>query len=90
MYIEHGNKQLGKVNYSEADPGTNTASFTTHITDTKNVRFVGVDDKGNVVATIKFILQNDGTYVSNGGGYLWYEITQPEKYKINIDFQRQI
>jgi hypothetical protein len=90
LYVYEGKHKIGKVNYNETNPTPGDAALTTFISDKKNTRVVAIDAQGNEVAAIKFTLDNDGTYVSSGGGYLWYDLTQPEKYKINVDFTGQI
>jgi len=85
LYMVSDGKNYGKIKRFEAVPLFSDSTLTSLITDKRTIRIQAVDEKQNVVANIRFDLKQDGSYKSSGGGYLWYEITQPASHQILVD-----
>jgi hypothetical protein len=60
------------------------------LTYDKEVRVEAVDKNGQVIATTKLKLNDDGSFVSTGGGYLHYEIKIIKERVLVIDYIRQM
>lgn len=60
------------------------------LTYEKEVRVEAVDKNGQVIATTKLKLNDDGSFVSTGGGYLHYEIKIIKERVLVIDYIRQM
>jgi hypothetical protein len=88
LFIVNNNESAGEVLIAEATPAFDNTSLPRVITHDKTIRIKAVDSKNQVIATLRFDLKSDGSYKSSGGGYLWYEISQPEPYKIRVEFSK--
>ncbi|HRN93997.1 MAG TPA: hypothetical protein PL084_04675 [Chitinophagales bacterium] len=77
--------QLRKTRDYITDTSTNKL-----ITFDKEVRIDAVDKNGQVVATTKLNLKDDGTFISTGGGYLHYEIKVLKDRTLVIDYIKQL
>lgn len=77
--------QLRKTRDYISDTSTNKL-----ITFDKEVRIDAVDKNGQVVATTKLNLKDDGTFISTGGGYLHYEIKVLKDRTLVIDYIKQL
>lgn len=81
-------KSVGEVLVTEATPSFDNTSLPRVITQNRTIRINAVDAKNQVIATLRFDLKPDGSYKSSGGGYLWYEISQPAPHKIDVEFSK--
>lgn len=77
--------QLRKVRDYVTDTSTNKL-----VTFDKEVRIDAVDKNGQVVATTKLKLNDDGSFISTGGGYLHYEIRIIKDRTLVIDYLKQL
>ncbi len=77
--------QLRKTRDYVTDTSTNKL-----LTYDKEVRINAVDKNGQVIATTKLTLKDDGSFVSTGGGYLHYEIKIVKDRILVIDYLRQL
>jgi hypothetical protein len=77
--------QLRKTKDYVTDTSTNKL-----LTYDKEVRVDAVDKNGQVIATTKLKLNDDGSFASTGGGYLHYEIKIIKERVLVIDYMRQL
>ncbi len=90
LYATNDNKMVAPVQVRKTVNYITDTSTNKLITYDKVIRIDAVDVRGQVIATTKFDLKDDGSFVSTGGGYLHYEIKIIEERKLVIDYIRQL
>ncbi|MFN8308575.1 MAG: hypothetical protein U0T73_01310 [Chitinophagales bacterium] len=89
LYLVYNGKNLGRVPYRATEPSAgDTSIILVQANDTK-FHIDAADAKGNVVATMTYTLNDDGSFKGTGGGYLLYDTYSREKYQVRIAFQGQ-
>jgi hypothetical protein len=90
VYIVKNNKLVGKVPvllHSSISPDSNIVHVTTFESSTE---IVAADNKGHILESFTYDLNNDGGFKEGGGGYLLYSTTEKEKYKLMVRIDAQM
>lgn len=89
LYATKGKEVIAPVFLRKTQQYISDTSTNKLITFDKTVRIDAVDVRGQVIATTKLDLKDDGTFVSTGGGYVHYEIKVVADRKLVIDYIKQ-
>jgi|GEM_PF-7121342 hypothetical protein len=90
LYATQNDKLITPVQVRKTLGYVSDTSTNKLITYEKIIRIDAVDALGQVVATTKLDLKDDGSFISTGGGYLHYEIKIIENRKLVIDYIKQL
>jgi hypothetical protein len=90
LYATNDNKMIAPVQVRKTVNYVTDTSTNKLITYDKVIRIDAVDARGQVIATTKLDLKDDGSFISTGGGYLHYEIKIIDNRKLVIDYIKQL
>lgn len=90
MFATENNQFIAPVQLRKTRDYVTDTSTNKLLTYDKEVRINAVDKNGQVIATTKLTLKDDGSFVSTGGGYLHYEIKIVKDRILVIDYLRQL
>ncbi len=89
LFATSDNKIIAPVQLRQTTGYVTDTSTNKMVTLDRVVRIDAVDVRGQVIATTKLTLKDDGSFISTGGGYLHYEIKQVGERKLVIDYIHQ-